>query len=71
VTKNVLGISPMPPMVPDSQLMAPMTTDLINFTDNTKELGNSSAKACCQLIFFHFSSIFATFYWVGNTGFLS
>jgi hypothetical protein len=36
------GLTPMPPTIPDNQSMAPMTTD---FTDNTEESGNSSAKA--------------------------
>ncbi len=31
VTKILSGTSPMPPMVPDNQSMAPMTTNLINF----------------------------------------
>jgi hypothetical protein len=43
VTKNLPVTPPMPTMVPNSQLMAPITIDSINFTDNTKELGNSFA----------------------------
>jgi hypothetical protein len=41
-------------MVPDSQSMAPITTDLINFTDNTEEFGNSTAKAVLPTHLFHF-----------------
>jgi hypothetical protein len=64
VTKNLLGNPPMPTTVLKSQSMAPMTTDSINFTYNTKGLGNSSAKAVLPthlLIFLIYSSIFATF----------
>ncbi len=50
------GIPLMPTMVPDNQLMTPMTTD---FTYNTKESGNSWAKAVlptnifCIFWYFH------------------
>ena len=37
--QNLSGIPPMSP--PDSQLMAPITTDSLNFTNNTEESGNS------------------------------
>jgi hypothetical protein len=42
LTDNISGITPMPPTIPDSQSMALMTT---NFTNNTKESGNSLANA--------------------------
>jgi hypothetical protein len=41
--KNLLGTPPIPTVLAHSQLIAPMTTDLINFTNNTKESSNSLA----------------------------
>jgi hypothetical protein len=70
VTRNKLGIPPMPMMVPDSQSMALMTTNLINFTHNTKESGNSSAKAVLPTHLLPFFINFCKFLRVGNTGFL-
>jgi hypothetical protein len=56
VTENLSGTSPVPTMVPDNQLMAPMTTD---FTDNTKESGNSAANA---VLLTHLFAFFLYFY---------
>jgi hypothetical protein len=52
VTKILSGTSAMPLMVLSNQSMSPMTSDSINFTNNTEELGNSSAKAVLPTIFF-------------------
>jgi hypothetical protein len=61
VTENVSGTSPMPPMVPDSQSMALMITNSINFTDNTEESGNSLAKAVLPTHLFQFFINFCNF----------
>jgi hypothetical protein len=45
VIENLSGTPPMPTMVPNSLWMAPMTTDSINFTNDTKESGHLLAKA--------------------------
>jgi hypothetical protein len=58
--QNLSGIPPMSP--PDSQLMAPITTDSLNFTNNTEESGNSLAKAVLPThVFFNFSDFFINF----------
>jgi hypothetical protein len=54
VTEILSGTSPMPPIVPDNQSMSPMTSDPINFTDYTEELGNSLAKAVLPTHLFPF-----------------
>jgi hypothetical protein len=54
LTKILSGTSPMPLMVPDNPSMTPMPTNLINFADNTEELGNSSTKAVLSTHLFPF-----------------
>ncbi len=65
----------MPTMLADSQLMAPMTTDSINFTDNTKELGNYNTNSSAVKVYSSDATNFfinsCNFLRVGNTVFLS
>jgi hypothetical protein len=41
MTEILLSTPLMPTIIQDSQSMAPMTTNLINLTNNAEELGNS------------------------------
>ncbi len=58
MTKNVSSTSTMPPLVPKSRSMI---TYLINFTESTKESGNSSAKAMLTTHLFPFFWFFHQF----------
>jgi hypothetical protein len=51
VAGNISGITPMPPIVPDNQLMTPMTSVT---TDNTEVSGNSSANTVLPTHLFAF-----------------